>query len=305
MTSGGRSARGDPPVRQVSIEVGRGRCRLWGTAVVTARGVSVTLVGGERPHVGAVAIGIPRPSLARGGRQSATTSVVTVTGHKDDELARPLAHELARRLGQTAVVVAGVHIERPRARDFERIFRNAERALDAILVGVRSIRSAPGVSDPAVPVFPARSSRRQAARPHEETNMNWKTWCRILAVVGVVGVVLAVPTSVRAQAAEAATADVEASPTNVLASITAILGSFVYAPFKAVVLCPVSAVGAGATWLVTGGEPSPAKRVLQVGCEGDYFVTRPMLRGQAEFREPDSPSVQLRAVARPSVSPGN
>ncbi len=130
--------------------------------------------------------------------------------------------------------------------------------------------------------------------------MNWKTWCRILAVVGVVGVVLAVPTSVRAQAAEAETADVEASPTNVLASITAVLGSFVYAPFKAVVVCPISAVGAGATWLATGGEPSPANRVLHIGCDGDYFITRRMVRGQEEFREPDSPSAQLQqGVARP------
>lgn len=144
MTGAGRPGGGGPPVQQVFVEAGRGRCRLWGTAVITAGGVTLTLVGGERPHVGAVAVGIPRPSLARPGRRSATTSVVAVTGHKDDELARPLAHELARRLGQTAVVVAGVHIERGRARDFQRIFRNAERALDAILVEVQSMRLGAG-----------------------------------------------------------------------------------------------------------------------------------------------------------------
>ena len=131
-------------MQQVFVEAGRGRCRLWGTAIVTTDGLAVTLVGGERPHVGAVAVGIPRPSLARPGRWSATTSVVAVTGHRDDELARPLAHELARRLGQTAVVVAGVHIERGRARDFRRVFRNAERALDAILVEVESMRLGAG-----------------------------------------------------------------------------------------------------------------------------------------------------------------
>jgi hypothetical protein len=132
--------------------------------------VTVTLVGGERPHVGAVAIGIPRPSLARPDRRSATTSVLTVTGHKDDELARPLAHELARRLGQTAVVVAGVHIDRGRARDFERVFRNAERVLDAILAEVHSVRqksgdrppsrSGPFCSDETVGGRRARSRRR-------------------------------------------------------------------------------------------------------------------------------------------------
>jgi hypothetical protein len=109
--------------------------------------VALTLVGGERPHVGAVAIGIPRPSLSRSAQPRATTSVLTVTGHKDDELARPLADALARRSGLTAVVVAGVHVRQPRGRDFERIFRNAERVLEAVLAEV----------DP-----PARGTRRRA-----------------------------------------------------------------------------------------------------------------------------------------------
>jgi hypothetical protein len=130
--------------------------------------------------------------------------------------------------------------------------------------------------------------------------MNWKTWCRILTVMGVVGAVLAAPAPVLAQAAETTGLDEDASARNLLAGFTAVLGSFVYAPFKAVVLCPVSAVGAGATWLATGGEPSPARRVLQIGCEGDYFITRGMVRGPEEFREPDSPSAQLQAgAARP------
>jgi len=135
--------------------------------------------------------------------------------------------------------------------------------------------------------------------------MNRKAWWRFLVVVGLVGGVLTAPAPVLAQATEAVSPDEEANLTNVLGSIMAVVGSFVYAPFKAVVVCPVSAVGAGVTWLVTGGEPSPATQVLHVGCEGDYFITRPMIRGQEEFREPDSPSVQLRAVAGPSVSPSN
>lgn len=142
MIAGGRPEGEAAPAQHVFVEAGRGRCRVWGTAVVTAAGVSLTLVGGERPHLGAVALGIPRPSLARAGRRSATTSVLAVTGHKDDELARPLADELARRLGQTAVVAAGVHVERARARDVARIFRNAARALEAIIAEIRFMTQA-------------------------------------------------------------------------------------------------------------------------------------------------------------------
>jgi hypothetical protein len=80
-----------------------------------------------------------------------------MTGHKDDEIARPLADGLARRLGQVAVVVAGVHVERPRAVDFARIFRNAERVLEILLSEVRARTADHGVS---VPGGEARRGRR-------------------------------------------------------------------------------------------------------------------------------------------------
>jgi len=82
-----------------------------------------------------------------------------------------------------------------------------------------------------------------------------------------------------------------------LAAVGATLGSLFYAPFKAVVICPVSAVGAGATWLATGGESSPADSVLRVGCQGSYFVTSHMVLGQADFRQPNSPEAQLKEEA--------
>ncbi len=135
--------------------------------------------------------------------------------------------------------------------------------------------------------------------------MNRNAWRKLLVAMGILGVVLAAPVPAPAQSQEAAAADEEASLTNVLASLSSLAGSFFYAPFKAVVMCPVSAVGAGATWAVTGGATYPAKQVLHVGCEGDYFVTRPMVRGQAEFREPDAPDAQLGSVARPSVAQTN
>lgn len=119
------------------MEVGRGRCRLWGTVLVAGDGVAVTVVGGEGPHIGAVALAVPRPSLRSGGRRSATTSVLAVTGHKDDEIARPLAAGLAGRLGRIAVVAAGVHLERPRARDLARVLANADRLLEAVAERIR------------------------------------------------------------------------------------------------------------------------------------------------------------------------
>ena len=138
--AGGRRAR--PASFQFSA--GAGRHRVWGAAFVSQEGLVVTLVGGDVPHVGAVAVSIPRPSLRNARRRSATTSVLAIPGHKEDELARPIAAELARALGRTTVVVAGIHIKRARQEDIERVVGNAGRALEAIIARVRGDRSSAG-----------------------------------------------------------------------------------------------------------------------------------------------------------------
>ena len=107
--------------------------RLWGTAVFSHAGLGVNLLGGSEPHIGAVAVAIPRPSLARPGRRSATTSVLALVGHKDDELARFVATQLARALGVTVVVTAGVHVPRARSSDITAVLVNAGDAVKTIL----------------------------------------------------------------------------------------------------------------------------------------------------------------------------
>ncbi|MGD0265370.1 MAG: hypothetical protein ABSD47_10545 [Candidatus Methylomirabilota bacterium] len=122
---------------------GRGRHRVWGTALLSHGGLAVTLVGGEVPHIGAVAVSIPRPSRRDARRRSATTSVFTLVGHKEDEIARPLAAELARTLDRTTVVIAGVHIRRAGAADLARVFENAGRAMEVIVANVRAAARRP------------------------------------------------------------------------------------------------------------------------------------------------------------------
>ena len=103
-------------------------------------GLGVNLLGGSGPHIGAVAVAIPRPSLARPGKRSATTSVFALVGHKDDELARFVATELARALGITVVVTAGVHLPRARSSDITAVLRNARAAIATILALAASAR---------------------------------------------------------------------------------------------------------------------------------------------------------------------
>ena len=124
----------------VPFSAGAGRHRVWGSALFSVGGVSVNLLGGDAPHVGAVAVAIPRASLARPAQRSATTSVYALVGHKDDELARSMASDLARHLAITVVVTAGVHLRRARSSDIAAVVRNAREAAKAILARAPSIR---------------------------------------------------------------------------------------------------------------------------------------------------------------------
>ena len=69
----------------------------------------VAIWGGERPHIGAVALAQPRPSLKDSGIMSATASVICVVGHKEDDLVKEASEFLAAALTPRAVVTAGVH----------------------------------------------------------------------------------------------------------------------------------------------------------------------------------------------------
>lgn len=84
--------------------------------------------GGTKPHVGAVAVAIPRPSLKDADRLSSTSSVFTLIGHKDDEVARQISEALASKLNRVAVVSAGMHIDNATDADIRKILQNAEKA---------------------------------------------------------------------------------------------------------------------------------------------------------------------------------
>ena len=118
--------------------------------------------------------------------------------------------------------------------------------------------------------------------------MSRKQWGSVLAVLGVAAVLVLLPAPIQAASA----ADEESGVGYELAGVASILGSMVYLPFKAAILCPVAALGAGATWAVTGGETARAERVLRIGCAGDYLIGRRMLTGTREFENPDPPAVQ-------------
>lgn len=102
------------------------------TAMVTLCGkdVVVAIGGGESPHVGAVALASPRPSLNNNGVISATASVLCVMGHKEDIAARDVALRLASKLNTVTLVSVGLHLDSATLEDIERLQNNFKELID-------------------------------------------------------------------------------------------------------------------------------------------------------------------------------
>lgn len=103
----------------------------------------VSMWGGTRPHIGAVGIAVPRPSLADPGRFSATSSNFTFTGHKEDRLVKEAAELVAASLHTNVVMTAGIHWDALGLKDLETIHALALRLARKIARGEgRSARQA-------------------------------------------------------------------------------------------------------------------------------------------------------------------
>lgn len=71
----------------------------------------ISLCGGDKPHIGCVVLAIPRPSLTGDGSISVTSSVLNVTGHKDEMICRRLAENVARKRNAVTICAGGFHTE--------------------------------------------------------------------------------------------------------------------------------------------------------------------------------------------------
>lgn len=71
----------------------------------------VFLQGGDQPHIGCTVLAVPRQSLTGNGTMSTTSSVLNVTGHKDEVLCRRTAEMFCSMLGTVTVCTGGFHID--------------------------------------------------------------------------------------------------------------------------------------------------------------------------------------------------
>jgi hypothetical protein len=93
----------------------------------------VAIWGGEKPHIGAVSVAQPRPSLRDPDMISSSASVFCLVGHKEEELAKATAEILAATLDTNVTVTAGIHWDDIVPAGIEKVIQNSVVLVEMIL----------------------------------------------------------------------------------------------------------------------------------------------------------------------------
>lgn len=111
----------------------KGELEIFAQVEVVGEDLLVILSGGTKPHIGAIGVAEPRSSLKDPEVISATSSVFTFVGHKEDVVAKAMSEELARKLNRKVVVVAGMHWEELEDERIEEVMGICQRLKERIL----------------------------------------------------------------------------------------------------------------------------------------------------------------------------
>ncbi len=125
---------------EFSVKTNSGEYDIEACVRSVGENLLVAIRGGDRPHIGAVAVAQPRPSLKDPSITSSTASVFCLLGHKEDELAKAAAEILAAVLNTTVVVTAGIHWDQITEEGINKVLQNSQVLIDLILTRIQGER---------------------------------------------------------------------------------------------------------------------------------------------------------------------
>ncbi|PIE69686.1 MAG: hypothetical protein CSA21_00880 [Deltaproteobacteria bacterium] len=102
--------------------------------------LNISISGGDKGHIGAVALSQARPSLADSTSTSASTSVITVCGHKEDRIACEIAERVAVEINGVVSVACGIHVDNATRGQIEAILASTRLLVDNLLEHLKELR---------------------------------------------------------------------------------------------------------------------------------------------------------------------
>lgn len=110
-----------------------GRIKINMKTIALGEDLCVIIAGGNSPHIGCVTLSVPRLSLADTRVVSATTSVLNLVGHKDDEAARYVSHAISSGLNKNVVVTCGIHVDNITSEEIKVIMELLKHLTDMVI----------------------------------------------------------------------------------------------------------------------------------------------------------------------------
>ena len=117
----------------IRIEKTTPRFTLTMTVERMGKDFNVSLYGGDEPHIGALALAVPHPGLRDREKVDASVSLLTVCGHKEDELARKISYALATAFDCTVSVACGIHLDNATPQEIADVLEAADEVLEQAL----------------------------------------------------------------------------------------------------------------------------------------------------------------------------
>ncbi|CUH95028.1 hypothetical protein P22_1097 [Propionispora sp. 2/2-37] len=112
-----------------TIELTKGSGRTKVTLICDRMGTGLVVrIFNEAEHIGAVAVGEYDHAHER-----ASCSLINRLGHKDDVIALPVAHRIARKTKNPVCVIAGVHLDNITPSEISVLTYGYEKLVDEML----------------------------------------------------------------------------------------------------------------------------------------------------------------------------
>ncbi len=120
----------------ISVEVSNKKFKITAKLIYIGDDILVVIEGGEA-HIGAVGISYPTASIIEKGKNTITTSVITLPAHKEDIVAKMFSEKISKALNKKIVAVAGIHFDNISKNDIERILEGCERLSKKVILRLK------------------------------------------------------------------------------------------------------------------------------------------------------------------------
>jgi hypothetical protein len=99
-------------IEPIRIAHQKGPYQIEAEVLQVGEDIVLSIWGGTKPHIGALALAIPRASLKDPSLISSTVSVLARLGHKEDGIVKRVSEKVSARLNKVVAVSAGMHWDR-------------------------------------------------------------------------------------------------------------------------------------------------------------------------------------------------